>query len=233
LARGRSFYPNLDTIEIACGLQGESSEQGEVSRPKTTQQSKQQLTTTMSAVRQVINTYFIPVNPKQDFCATLPSHFLADEPQHARIAHIWETTVRTAINLLCRARKSRMIHHSTKRAVFQSGMENVCTDFSRKTEVVKVEFQQRAAAVPKNPYRVNRPTNAKVKMTYRLLVTKLSVIPESLRHVAEIPGRIPEVVAELVVGGQSPAPTAIPSVAVKYIDSRTYVAPPLVVALQY
>jgi hypothetical protein len=131
-----------------------------------------------------------------------------------------------------------MIHPSTKRAVFQSGMENVCTNFSRKTEVVKVEFQQRAAAVPKNSHRVNRPTNVKVKMTYRLLVAKLSAIPESLRHVrqfyvAEIPGRIPEAVAELVVGAQSPAPTAIPSVAVKYIDSRTYVAPPLVVALRY
>jgi hypothetical protein len=193
----------------------------------------------MSAVRQVIDTYFIPVDPKQDFCATLPSHFLADEPQHARIADIWETTVRTTINLLCRARKSRMIHPSTKRAVFQSGMERVCTDFSRKTEVVKVEFQQRAAAVPKNSHRVNRRTNAQVKTTYRLLVTKLSAIPESLRHVrqnyvAEIPERIPEVVAELVVGAQSPAhAAAIPSVAVEYIDSRTYVAPPLAVALRY
>jgi hypothetical protein len=72
LVRAHHWFPQCDTISEQKWTRGKATnkEKSHGQRQHSNQNNKQ--TTTMSAVRQVIDTFFIPIDPKQGFCATPP-----------------------------------------------------------------------------------------------------------------------------------------------------------------
>ena len=170
----------------------------------------------MSGVREVIETFQVPLDPTKDFRLELPTRFLHDEPHRERVIQVWNKDVVATINSLCRARKSGFINRSLKRSVFQSGMENVCKDFSRKTDNIIVQFQQSEET---DQHHHHRKT-----VTYSLVLTRLSAVTQHVRSaracVAEIPVNPltqPAVQAELVTTtafgeqGTTSSSTAVPT----------------------
>eukprot|EP00977_Amphora_coffeiformis_P022744 scaffold11442_cov177-Amphora_coffeaeformis.AAC.2 len=148
----------------------------------------------MAAVRQVIDNFEISLDLSKDFAACLPPGFLEDEPHRERLMDIWNRDVQKAISDLFRTRRnSVLMNRHTKKAVFESAMENICVDFSRRAENVNVHF------VPS--FTVNGVSSRRIK-TYYLKVTKLSPITDEQRNarscVAEIPLPTEEVEAEFV-----------------------------------
>ena len=138
------------------------------------------------ALRVVVDEFVIGLNPRDDFTATIPAPFLEREPDRELIVELWEN-FRSAVNAACRIRRFVLANRHARRAAFTSGMENLCADFSRRTENVKVNFEAR-------PRRDQQ---------YSLRVVKLSDIPESCRNVqqsfvAEIPPREIEVQAQFI-----------------------------------
>ena len=137
----------------------------------------------MSGVREVVETFYVPLDTTKDFRLDIPTRFLNEESHRDRIFDIWRNDVIPAINRLCRARESGFINRALKRSVFQSGMENVCKGFSRETDNINVESRQTEES---NQYRPNRKT-----LSYSLIFTKLSPVATGLREtrycVAEIP----------------------------------------------
>lgn len=197
----------------------------------------------MSGVREVVETFHVPLDPTKDFRLALPRRFLQDEPHQQRVIEVWNKDVVPTINNLCRARKSGFINRSLKRSVFQTGMENVCKDFSRKTENISVQFKQSEES---DQYHHNRKI-----ITYSLIFTRLTAVSQDIRNarycVAEIPVnplRLPAVQAEYVATAEqqemAPSSTAIPSAHSEIIsthvpiieyteedDEQLYVNPPV------
>ena len=137
----------------------------------------------MSGVREVIETWHVPLDPTKNFHLALPERFLQDESRRDRLEDIWNNDVVPAINRFCRVRKSGLINRTLKRSVFASNMDNVCHDFSRRPENFTVQFQCTEES------RQNHP-NRKV-ITYSLIFTRLTPVVNNLRQarycVAEIP----------------------------------------------
>lgn len=151
----------------------------------------------MSGLREVIETFQVPLDPTKDFRLALPHRILQDEPHRERVVEIWNKDVVPTINNLCRARKSGFINRSLKRSIFQTGMENVCKDFSRKTDNISVQCQ---ASQETDQYHHSRKI-----LTYCLIFTRLSAVTQRVRNarfcVAEIPTNphsVPAVQAEFV-----------------------------------
>ena len=203
----------------------------------------------------MIETYHVPLNPCKEFRLPLPTRFLPDESHRDRVVEVWNQDVIPKINHLCRARKSGFINRSLKRSVFQSAMDNVCKDFSRRTDNINVEFRQETE---RDQYHPNRKS-----IKYSLVFTKLSAVTNNLRSarycVAEIPqnpNTMPAVEAEFVTTteedggggdraaqGDTSGPSAIPSerqaipfahseivattVPIQYQVETTYVNPPV------
>jgi len=131
----------------------------------------------MSAVREVVNELVIPLDPKhlKDFKTDIPIPFVETEPDIAKVLDLWTNSFRPSLNKLWHLRRSAFGNHVQKKAVFKSGVENLCADFSRRTENIKVQIE------------VIGQGDA-----YNLKIVKLSIVPESIRNarsiLAEIPG---------------------------------------------
>jgi hypothetical protein len=108
-----------------------------------------------------------------------------------------------------------------KKVVFRSAMERICTEFNRRTENLKVEFQQRDKNDDSNcddnsNNNNNNNDDNNRKTTYNLHVMRLSEIDASVRNarqycMAEIPDREQEAHAELVGNADESWPGSMPS----------------------
>ena len=143
----------------------------------------------MAAIRQVLDEHVIRLDPKRqrDFTADVPIRFIEHEHDIAKILELWDKSFRPSMNKLWHTRRSALANRYQRKAVFKSATENLCNDFSRRTENIKVLFD------------VIRDGEA-----YRLKLVKLSTVPDSIRNARSILAEIPdlgldhEVDAELV-----------------------------------
>lgn len=110
----------------------------------------------------------------RDFALSLPPHYLQHEYHPTRVQTLWEDFAKSIRNTYKKYRKT----------VFLPVMENICDDFNRRTEAIKVQFV------------ANEHLGA-AKKTHQLKVILLSEIPDESRNLrfcnAEIPS--PEMLA--------------------------------------
>jgi hypothetical protein len=171
----------------------------------------------MSAIREIRNCLVVDLDcydskqrRKKDFFGSfaLPSSFLASEPHADAVATLW-TNFTHQVNDCCKNRYSwQWCSNPHRTIVFQAQMENLCHDFSRRTETIKVRFlmlqhQQQQQQVQPSAKNKNK-NNSRQKTRYQLQIMQLTDIPESSRNVqfcvAEIPPMpVPEAHAELVL----------------------------------
>ena len=159
----------------------------------------------MSLVRRLVDQKEIEFHPKETFHAQcLPTRFLEFESDKQRIWSSWKDFVRVA-NTISKSYRQRGLavalmaltnkkqHKLYKEQVFQTGMENVCHEFSRKTESLKLSFEVREKII----YYENK----KKKRTFWLKFKKYNAMPDECRNVpfwvAEIPSSA-EATAEFV-----------------------------------
>jgi len=135
----------------------------------------------MSAVREVVNELVIPLDPKhlKDFKTDIPIPFVETEPDIAKVLDLWTNSFRPSLNKLWHLRRSAFGNHVQKKAVFKSGVENLCADFSRRTENIKVQID----VIGKGD-------------AYNLKIVKLSIVPENIRNARSILAEIPDFVHE-------------------------------------
>ena len=127
------------------------------------------------ALRGIEDTFTIQFDPRKEFNCDIPRGFLEYETDTARIERIWKDFL-SSMNRLCKSRQAFFQNKHFKKSIFASAMDQLCKDFSRRTEAVKVSFEYHKAGTRK---------------TYLLNFRKLTEIPESCRNiqfcVAEIP----------------------------------------------
>jgi len=152
------------------------------------------------AVREVRDQLVVNLDPRKEFSLSLPRRFFKDEPDREKILELWGA-FSVSVNKLCRTRTSILSNHYSKKAVFNSGMENLCADFSRRTENFKIQFEELQ--------------NGK---SYRILLLILSPIPEQVRNagrqiLAEIPERETEATepAEFLAYGEGDQQISVPA----------------------
>jgi len=138
-----------------------------------------------AALRQVVQRYEMELDIRRQFKDLIPDECLAGESSYERqrIIRLWASFI-ISVNELCKTRRSKIVKKSLRKAVFHSGMENLCRNFSRRQENINVQFR-----------------SDEEDHSYRLVLTILSPVPNSCRHsgrwfVAEIP--LPEAEAEFV-----------------------------------
>jgi len=143
------------------------------------------------AVRVVVDRYVIRLDLNQKtFQQPIPLHFIDREPDRERLVDLWQNFADGLNKIFRNRRRAALSNGHMRKTVFESAMENICKDFSRRTVNIKVGFAKLS-------------TEAKKKKQYVLNLTKLSDIPDNCRHVhesfvAEIPPREQEADAELV-----------------------------------
>lgn len=119
---------------------------------------------------------------------TIPESFLVHELDIERIERIWKEFL-TSVLKRCKDRLSflRMRNTKLQNFVFRTGLDNLCKEFSRRTEAFKLNFEFRRQGKTKD---------------LLLTLTKLTAIPESCRNarfcVAEIPPAEERAYAEFV-----------------------------------
>ena len=158
----------------------------------------------MQAVREVQETSYLELDLNRPFRASLPTGFLDEEPRRERIQEIWETNVRPVVNEIRNAARNRfLMNRHIQKAVFESKMETVCQDFSRRTENVKVSFVKTSTS--SCSCRQGRSSGRKQPTEiFHLKIVKLSPITDEQRNarhcLAEIPNQqyVPDVQAEVV-----------------------------------
>jgi len=136
----------------------------------------------------------------------LPSRMLRHEPPRTRerAMDLWTSHVVETVASLIRTRNSRSINKYTRRVVFHSGMEKLCSDFNRITENVKVEFridegdEGEGAKVRSWKRLVQGRRRKKPKLRYSLEMCRLSPIAESVRNAPSCTAEIVQVEQERV-----------------------------------
>lgn len=101
-----------------------------------------------------------------------------DTSERAHVLGLWEQ-VEKAASCACEARYNFMVNKTHRRAVFNSQMDKLCKEFSRRTENLKVIF-----AATRRPYQPD-------KENYQLKFLQLTDIPESCRNARSCPAEIP------------------------------------------
>lgn len=162
------------------------------------------------AVREVKDQLVVNLDPHKEFSLSLPRRFFASEPDRDKVLELWGK-FRSTVNKLCRTRTSILSNRYSRKAVFNSAMENLCADFSRRTENIKIQFEE----LPD-------------RKTYRLLLLKLSQIPAEVRNagrqiLAEIPEQEVEATepAEFLAYGGGDQQISVPA-EVLYEPSTTF-----------
>lgn len=123
------------------------------------------------------------LEPRKEFKREIPNQLLQEESteERRRIQRLWMQFT-ASVNDLCKTRRNILVNKNIRKSVFDSGMENLCKGFSRRHMHVKVEWKN------------------KHDKAYKLVLVRLSVVPQAILHCqwfsAEIPQ--PEVQAELV-----------------------------------
>ncbi|CAB9520565.1 expressed unknown protein [Seminavis robusta] len=157
----------------------------------------------MSAMREIENEWVLDLDTKKmaamsatDFMVSLalPETFLAGEPEanHASVLRLW-TSFCAKVREYVKAKHSIMQvqNRRYRKAVFHSTMENLCLQFSRRTETLKVRLIVH-----------DKATTGSGKTTYQLKIVRLSDIPDECRNVqfctAEIPPSEMQAYAEFV-----------------------------------
>lgn len=146
------------------------------------------------AVRQVVKRFELELDPRKEFKGLIPDCFLQDESTDARqrIHRMWDQFTES-VNNLCKTRRNILMNKYLRKAVFDSGMHNLCRGFSRRHLNVKVEFINH-----KNKY-------------YKLELLRLSNVPDTILNCqwinAEIPQLLYEVDAELIGDEEETFPT--------------------------
>lgn len=129
----------------------------------------------MALVRGIEDTLTVQFDPRKEFNCNIPREFLEYETDTVRIARIWNDFL-LSMNRLCKSRRAMFQNKHLKKSIFNSAMEQLCKEFSRRTESVKASFAYHKSGTQK---------------TYLLTFKKLTEIPESCRNVrfcvAEIP----------------------------------------------
>jgi hypothetical protein len=137
------------------------------------------------AVRQVVKRFELELDPRKEFKGLIPYVLLQDEStdERQRIHRLWFQFTES-VNILCKTRQNILVNKHMRKAVFDSGMENLCKGFSRRHLHLKVEF-------------INRDHKH-----YKLELVRLSNVPEGALNcqgmTAEIPQPFYEVDAELI-----------------------------------
>ena len=148
------------------------------------------------AVREAEEILIFPIDPKRGGFyqgKDLPSSFLESEQDAARVELLWEKFT-VMVEQLSRNFKSFLSNRSMRDAVFQSGMENVCADFSRTTHNVKSTFVMESHIDRRNGKRV---------FQYSIRLSKLQDVTELIENqgqscTAEIPFIPEDATAEMV-----------------------------------
>lgn len=169
-------------------------------------QSQVKKNSTMSmAMRHVVKRYEMELDPRKEFKELIPSELLVDESADVRqrIEYLWTKFV-SSVNDLCKTRRNMLVNKNIRKTVFHSAMENLCGDFSRRQENIKVK-------VVKNITR----GSTQYRVSYRLVLVRLSAVPTNCRHsgqsfVAEIPQPVAQ--AELVESPADDNPAQIVSI---------------------
>lgn len=148
-------------------------------------------------VRQVIESFTVPLDYRREFRLELPPNYVEGESELVKAR--WDENFHESVNRLCTARRRNFggMTLTLRLSVFKTAMDRVCNEFSGRTNQLKVHFEE--TSVPSL-------TNRSHKVTYRLRISKLSEIPEAVLQArqycsAEIPEREPLAVAHLVQQG--------------------------------
>lgn len=181
-------------------------------------------TVNMAGMREVVRMCDIPLDPKVEFCVALPRRFVDEEPDGDRILETWELFGKVANNLY-RTRRSFFTNKHLRRIGFHMGMEKICSDFSRRTENIKIEFHHRKSAKPPR------------KTRYWLRIVKLSDIVQDVRNarqycMAEIPIREHEAQAHLVGDAPSSSSASQQQVLEEQGNTNNANLPPTVVPVE-
>lgn len=142
----------------------------------------------MTAVRQVVKRHEVELDPRKEFKERIPNSLLFHELPHdrQRIHRLWgQFTI--SVNALCKTRRNILINKHIRKAVFDSGMERLCKDFSRRNMHVKVEWK-----------------NVSNKF-YRLVLIRMSVVPDSCLNRQWFVAEIPQPVAQAELVAEIPA----------------------------
>ena len=91
------------------------------------------------AVREVKVQWVLPLDPHKKILRFLPKPFYENEPDRVKVLALW-AHFKDCANKLGRARCSLAGNLHIKKKVFQSGMENLCNEFSRPTVNIKIHF---------------------------------------------------------------------------------------------
>lgn len=143
------------------------------------------------AVRQVVKRLELELDPRKEFKGCFPHSLLADEStdERQRICRSWAPFVES-VNELCKTRRNIMVNKYMRRAVFDSGMTNLCRGFSQRHLNLKVEFKNREHT------------------SYKLEIVRLSNVPDASLNcrgcVAEVPQLLVETDAELIGEEETP-----------------------------
>jgi hypothetical protein len=161
------------------------------------------------------------LNPKKKFTHDLPTGFLDNDPRCDFLTYVWRQDVCSSINAIYKFYNSLLVNRLLRTTVFESKLHQVCTDFSRRTENVKIYFykvpssanttdeEAAAAAVEEEAGSSNQDTHSKEgrrrrqrrrrkrkqrkkKVEYRLRLVKLSPMHAEQRNVQFCSADIPQ-----------------------------------------
>jgi hypothetical protein len=78
------------------------------------------------AVRQVVKRFELELDPRKEFKGLIPHALLEDEStdERQRIHRLWFQFTES-VNMLCKTRQNVLINKHMRKAVFDSGMENL------------------------------------------------------------------------------------------------------------
>lgn len=138
----------------------------------------------MAGVREIVLVEEFDLDPgrTKNFCLRLPRKFVDEELDASRVIETWEEFLKVA-NVLLKGKRCCMGNKYWKRVAFSQGMEKICSEFSRRTENIKLEFLSR-----KPP---------KQKSRFKLRLTKLTSVDASLRNTRSIVAEIPAIQEEV------------------------------------
>lgn len=148
----------------------------------------------MAAIRHAIETIYIPLDLSCEFHGKLPQRFLEDESTSAeRVESLWHQHFCPTISDWCR-------RFPSKQNFLEYGLQNICNDFSRRTDNVKVrlhkeEDESSAQEMSPTTKLLQLLTQSKRKQRntmYCLKLIRLSAVPPRVRQsqqfcCAEIP----------------------------------------------
>ena len=146
----------------------------------------------MSAIREIRDCIVLDLdtkNAKNILDVRLPLDYLNSEPDMDRVQSLW-TKFLQRVREACKTRHAMSLfaNQRYRRTVFGVQMENICEDFSRRTETIKVRF-----LVVTNSNANGNANNKKHKQhdNYQIKILHLTDIPDACRNVqfcvAEIP----------------------------------------------